>query len=102
MVLCYQTFSHFFSSPFAVQRPLDIKNRPRIPIPDEDPYSIAGNGDGSGGSSGSSGFGTSNNVSGVYKNCFYPNFKHFFRLETRAETLSFDDTKMKTHWNTLS
>lgn len=29
---------------FAVQRPLDIKNRPRIPIPDEDPYSVAGNG----------------------------------------------------------
>ncbi|XP_031623535.1 uncharacterized protein LOC116340913 isoform X2 [Contarinia nasturtii] len=25
-----------------VHRPLDIKNRPRIPIPDEDPYSIAG------------------------------------------------------------
>ncbi|XP_073845557.1 expansion [Musca autumnalis] len=41
-----------------VQRPLvDIKNRPRIPIPDEDPYSVAGNG--SGGSSGSSGFGAS-------------------------------------------
>lgn len=39
-----------------VQRPLDIKNRPRIPVPDEDPYSIAGNG---GGSSGSSGFGAS-------------------------------------------
>uniref|UniRef100_A0A182NHY8 MH2 domain-containing protein n=1 Tax=Anopheles dirus TaxID=7168 RepID=A0A182NHY8_9DIPT len=39
-----------------VQRPVDIKNRPRIPIPDEDPYSVAGNG---GGSSGSSGFGAS-------------------------------------------
>lgn len=51
----------------SVQRPLDIKNRPRIPIPDEDPYSIAGNGGGSGGSSGSSGFGTSNNISGLYK-----------------------------------
>lgn len=39
-----------------MQRPIvDIKNRPRIPIPDEDPYSVAGNG--SGGSSGSSGFG---------------------------------------------
>lgn len=58
-----------------MQRPLDIKNRPRIPIPDEDPYSIAGNGDGSGGSSGSSGFGTSNNVSGVYK------MNHFSRIE---------------------
>jgi hypothetical protein len=43
-----------------VQRPVDIKNRPRIPIPDEDPYSVAGNG---GGSSGSSGFGTSGGVS---------------------------------------
>ncbi|XP_044740947.1 uncharacterized protein LOC123302180 [Chrysoperla carnea] len=27
-----------------VQRVMDIKNRPRIPIPDEDPYSVAGNG----------------------------------------------------------
>ncbi|XP_058803640.1 uncharacterized protein LOC131671312 isoform X2 [Phymastichus coffea] len=25
----------------ALQRPVDIKNRPRIPIPDEDPYSVA-------------------------------------------------------------
>lgn len=42
-----------------VQRPVvDIKNRPRIPIPDEDPYSVAGNG--SGGSSGSSGFAHNN------------------------------------------
>lgn len=47
----------------SVQRhPVDIKNRPRIPIPDEDPYSIAGNGAGSGGSSGSSGgFGINGN-----------------------------------------
>ncbi|XP_037941736.1 nuclear transcription factor Y subunit gamma-like [Teleopsis dalmanni] len=46
-----------------VQRPMmvDIKNRPRIPIPDEDPYSVAGNA--SGGSSGSSGFGGSGNNS---------------------------------------
>jgi hypothetical protein len=35
---------------------VDIKNRPRIPVPDEDPYTVAGNG---GGSSGSSGFGAS-------------------------------------------
>lgn len=49
---------------FIVHRPLDIKNRPRIPIPDEDPYSIAGNGGGSG-SSGSSGFGNSNNAPGL-------------------------------------
>ncbi|CAK1602356.1 unnamed protein product [Parnassius mnemosyne] len=43
-----------------VQRPLDIKNRPRIPIPDEDPYSIASsnaNGSGSSGSSGGYGHG---------------------------------------------
>ncbi|XP_022901224.1 uncharacterized protein [Onthophagus taurus] len=35
-----------------VQKVMDIKNRPRIPIPDEDPYSVAGNGSGSSGSSG--------------------------------------------------
>ena len=33
---------------------IDIRNRPRIPIPDEDPYSIAGSGS-SGGSSGNGG-----------------------------------------------
>ncbi|XP_022130338.2 uncharacterized protein LOC111003893 isoform X1 [Pieris rapae] len=38
-----------------VQRPLDIKNRPRIPIPDEDPYSIASSNANGSGSSGSSG-----------------------------------------------
>lgn len=48
---------------FTVQRPVDIKNRPRIPIPDEDPYSIAVSSGGSG-SSGSSGFGTSAASSG--------------------------------------
>lgn len=37
---------------WTVQRTVDIKNRPRIPIPDEDPYSEAIN---SGSSSGSSG-----------------------------------------------
>lgn len=46
----------------SVQRLVDIKNRPRIPIPDEDPYSVAGNGGGSGGSSGSSGFGHGNAI----------------------------------------
>ncbi len=35
----------------AVKRTVDIKNRPRIPIPDEDPYSVAGSGTGSSGSS---------------------------------------------------
>lgn len=39
-----------------MQRPVDIKNRPRIPIPDEDPYSEAA---GSASSSGSSGLGGS-------------------------------------------
>lgn len=39
----------------AVQRPLDIKNRPRIPIPDEDPYSVASNELENSGASGSSG-----------------------------------------------
>lgn len=51
------TASLTLSSLLTVQRPIvDIKNRPRIPIPDEDPYSVAGNG--SNGSSGSSGFGS--------------------------------------------
>ncbi|CAO1413228.1 unnamed protein product [Diamesa tonsa] len=42
--------------PPVLQRPVDIKNRPRIPIPDEDPYSIAGSGEAN---SGSSGYGVS-------------------------------------------
>lgn len=53
--------SEYFNNLFifcSVQRPVDIKNRPRIPIPDEDPYSLATSSGGSG-SSGSSGFGTS-------------------------------------------
>ncbi|CAH2989166.1 unnamed protein product [Chilo suppressalis] len=48
-----------------VQRPMDIKNRPRIPIPDEDPYSIASsnaNGSGSSGSSGGYGHGNGHSV----------------------------------------
>lgn len=39
---------------------MDIKNRPRIPIPDEDPYSIATNNANGSGSSGSSGYGHGN------------------------------------------
>lgn len=35
-------FWNFVFKVLALQRPVDIKNRPRIPIPDEDPYSIAG------------------------------------------------------------
>lgn len=27
-----------------MERPINVKSRPRLPIPDEDPYSIAGNG----------------------------------------------------------
>lgn len=42
-----------------VHRQFDIRNRPRIPVPDEDPYSHAGN---EIDSSGSSGFG----ASGIY------------------------------------
>lgn len=40
-----------------LQKPMDIKNRPRIPIPDEDPYSIATNMNGSGSSGSSGGYG---------------------------------------------
>lgn len=35
-----------------VQRPVDIKNRPRIPVPDEDPYSEANSASSSGSSGG--------------------------------------------------
>lgn len=54
--IIYNSENLFLFFLWTVQRPVDIKNRPKIPIPDEDPYSIAGNG---GGSSGSSGFGAS-------------------------------------------
>ena len=27
-----------------MERPVNVKSRPRLPIPDEDPYSVAGNG----------------------------------------------------------
>ncbi|CAA9993794.1 unnamed protein product [Nesidiocoris tenuis] len=37
---------------------VDIRNRPRIPVPDEDPYSVASNGGGSGSSGASSGGGS--------------------------------------------
>lgn len=57
-----------------MQRPVNVKSRPRLPIPDEDPYSIAGNGrinatdasDSSGysGGSGSGGSGGGNNHAG--------------------------------------
>ena len=49
-----RTPSYTICSLSAVRNPrsaIDIRNRPRIPIPDEDPYSIAGSGS-SGGSSG--------------------------------------------------
>lgn len=39
-----------------MQRPFDISNRPKISLPDEDPYSVLENGEDS---SGSSGFGNS-------------------------------------------
>lgn len=35
-----------------VQRPVDIKNRPRIPVPDEDPYSEANSASSTGSSGG--------------------------------------------------
>ncbi|KAF6213309.1 hypothetical protein GE061_011027 [Apolygus lucorum] len=40
--------------PVTSPRTVDIRNRPRIPVPDEDPYSVASNGGGSSGSSGGS------------------------------------------------
>lgn len=50
---------------------MDIKNRPRIPIPDEDPYSIASsnaNGSGSSGSSGGYGINGHNGQNGHNNN----------------------------------
>jgi hypothetical protein len=35
---------NIFCFMFAVKARVDIRNRPRIPIPDEDPYSVAGSG----------------------------------------------------------
>lgn len=52
----FDGFNDLFTAFSTVQRPVDIKNRPRIPIPDEDPYSEAA---GSASSSGSSGLGGS-------------------------------------------
>lgn len=81
----------------AVHRPLDIKNRPRIPIPDEDPYSIAGNGGGSG-SSGSSGFGNSNSVPGLYTQNFKYTLNHSHTLTlTFTLTLSYKCIHPSTH-----
>lgn len=48
-----------------VQRPVDIKNRPRIPIPDEDPYSEAAGSASSSGSSGLGGSGSAGEGSGI-------------------------------------
>ncbi|XP_049773048.1 uncharacterized protein LOC126161331 isoform X2 [Schistocerca cancellata] len=48
-----------------VKRPVDIRNRPRIPIPDEDPYSVAGSGGSSGGSSGGGAGGVGGGPGGV-------------------------------------
>ena len=64
-VLCWTSVSSMRCSngktfSIAVKRAMDIRNRPRIPIPDEDPYSVAG----SGGSSGSSGVGTGTSGTG--------------------------------------
>jgi hypothetical protein len=55
LILMNSAFNSTFlcSAVPVVQRPVDIKNRPRIPIPDEDPYSEAGNSASSSGSSGS-------------------------------------------------
>lgn len=49
---------------FAVQRPVNVKSRPRLPIPDEDPYSIAGNNCTSNENSDSSGYSGSSNSNG--------------------------------------
>lgn len=59
----------FFFFCFAVQRPVNVKSRPRLPIPDdEDPYSIAGNNCNiSNENSDSSGYSGSSNSNGKIK-----------------------------------
>lgn len=54
-----------------MHRQLDIRNRPRIPVPDEDPYSIAGN-ELDRDSSGSSGFGASGIYGRIARDQMYP------------------------------
>lgn len=52
---CIKLFIYLFILCVLVKRStVDIRNRPRIPVPDEDPYSVASNGGGSSGSSGGS------------------------------------------------
>lgn len=51
-----------------MQRPVNVKSRPRLPIPDDedDPYSIAGNNCISNENSDSSGYSGSSNSNGKY------------------------------------
>lgn len=50
-----------------MQRPINVKSRPRLPIPDdEDPYSIAGNNCISNENSDSSGYSGSSNSNGEH------------------------------------
>lgn len=59
-----KTFHNFY---FPVQRPINVKSRPRLPIPDdEDPYSIAGNNCISNENSDSSGYSGSSNSNGEH------------------------------------
>jgi hypothetical protein len=51
LVYCLSVVAITGKRSVAVKSRLDIRNRPRIPIPDEDPYSVAGSGS-SGSSSG--------------------------------------------------
>ncbi|KAL3289454.1 hypothetical protein HHI36_022878 [Cryptolaemus montrouzieri] len=67
-----------------VQRVVDIKNRPRIPIPDEDPYSIAGNGSGS---SGSSGFAGNGNVAAAREQLLLQSQQHAQRRSEKPPKL---------------
>lgn len=67
-----------------VQRVMDIKNRPRIPIPDEDPYSVAGNGSGS---SGSSGFAGGNSVAATREQLLLQSQQHAQRRSEKPPKL---------------
>lgn len=68
-----------------VQRVVDIKNRPRIPIPDEDPYSVAGNGSGSSGSG--SGFVGTGNVAATREQLLMQSQQHAQRRSEKPPKL---------------
>lgn len=77
--LVFTTFYFLFIVECLVQRPVNVKSRPRLPIPDdEDPYSIAGNNCISNDTSDSSGYSGSSNSNGMQ--CITGRYSYLFQL----------------------